>query len=140
MNLKSSAIKLACFAVALAMSFAARAQSRPAAQAHMPPSAVAPGAHGLRCLAADEKSPCSAAQVDQLNQMFVTGRRSYPALAAVHSVTLSSSDGTLRCTQNNGAACSAAQIEALQQYAAAKKKKGGGGCICVMKEVDAASP
>ncbi|HEV2133250.1 MAG TPA: hypothetical protein VGR47_03225 [Terracidiphilus sp.] len=140
MNLKPLAINLTCSVVALAMPFAACAQSRPAAQAHMPPSSVAPGVHGLRCLAADEKTPCSAAQIDQLNQMVVTGRRSYPVLAAVHSLSLSSSDGTLRCTQDNGAACSVAQIEALQQYAAAKKKKGGGGCICVMKEIDAASP
>lgn len=139
MNLKSIAINMALCLVALAIPVSAHTQSRPA-QVHMPPPPVASGIHNLRCLAADEKTPCTAAQVDQFNQLIVTGRRSYPELAAIRSVSLASPDGTLRCTQNNSAPCTAAQIQAVKQYAAAKKKKGSGGCICVVREIDAASP
>lgn len=138
MNLKSLPINLTCSIVALAIPFAAGAQSKPA-QVHMPPPPVASGSHTLRCLAPDEKTPCTREQADQFSQMVVTGRRSYPGLAEVRSVTLASPDGGLRCTQNSGAPCTAAQIEAVKEYAAAKKKKGG-GCLCVMKEIDAASP
>jgi hypothetical protein len=140
MNRKSFATSVSCGLVALAMPLAVNAQSAARPAAHVPPPAVFSGSHSLRCLAPDEKTPCSRDQVEQLEQMVVTGRRSYEPLAAVASVSLASPDGTLRCTQVNGAPCTAAQIQALQQYAAAKKKKGSGGCICVMKEIDAASP
>lgn len=140
MNLKALATGMSCILVALAVPFAARAQSAVRTTAHMPPPPVAIGVHGLRCLAPDEKTPCSREQVEQLEQMVVTGRRSYEPLAAVASVSLASSDGTLRCTQNNGALCTAAQIQAIKLYAAAKKKKGSGGCTCVMKVTDLASP
>lgn len=139
MNLKPLAMNLSCCIVSVAISLAASAQSRPA-QVHMPPPPVASGIHTLRCLAPDEKTPCTREQADQFNQMVVTGRRSYPGLTDIGSISLASPDGTLRCNQTNGALCTDAQIQAIKQYAAAKKKKGSGGCICVMKEVDAASP
>lgn len=111
-----------------------------AQSARMPPPPVASGIHTLRCLGPDEKTPCTREQVGQFNQMMVTGRRSYKPFAEIASFSLASPDGTLRCTQIDGALCTNAQIQAVQEYAAAKKKKGGGGCICVMKEIDMASP
>ena len=139
MKLKSIAINMAFCLVALAIPLASQAPSKAKSAVRMPPPPVASGIHNLRCFAADEKTPCTREQADQFNQMVVTGRRSYEPLAAVASVSLASPDGTLRCTQTDGAPCTEAQIQAIKQYAAAKKKKGSGGCICVMKEVDAAS-
>lgn len=138
MQLKSFATAAVLSLVALSFPLAAQTSSANKQATHMPPPPVASGIHNLRCLAADEKTPCTREQVGEFNQMVVTGRRSYPELTAVGSLSLASPDGTMRCTQNNGELCTGAQIQAIKLYAAAKKKKGG-GCICVMKEVDAAS-
>lgn len=140
MQLKSIAAASAFAVVTLAMPLTAQAPAKTKPASHLPPPPVASGSHALRCLAPDEKTPCTGDQVDQFDRMVVTGRRSYPELAEIGSLSLAAPDGTMRCTQTNGAPCTAAQIQALEQYAAAKKKKGGGGCICVMKEIDAASP
>lgn len=140
MQAKSIATLTTFTLIALLVPLAAQTSSKNNPAVRMPPPPVASGIHTLRCLAPDEKTPCSREQVEQLEQMVVTGRRSYEPLAAVASVSLASPDGTLRCTQVNGAVCTEAQTQAIQKYAAAKKKKGSGGCICVMKETDAATP
>lgn len=117
------------------------AQSRPNVKPppHIPSSrATAQTSHALRCLDADGKTPCTAAQIQTLNQGLATALQSDPALAGVRSLSLDSSSGVLRCTQNSGATCTAAQLQAVQEYAAKKKSKGG-GCLCVMRSFDKAS-
>jgi hypothetical protein len=97
--------------------------------------APAAKAAGLKCTAEDGKSACTAAQVADLNQGIMTGRRMHkPFLVDVESVSLGP-NGTLVCKQTNGSACSDDQLAAV---IAASKKSGGG--IQVMKSVDRASP
>jgi hypothetical protein len=70
-----------------------------------------------RCTGPDGKAACTAAHVKQLNDGMVTGRRVYKPLEAVKAVSLSGPDGTLKCEQNNGSACTAEQLDALNQVA-----------------------
>ncbi len=69
-----------------------------------------------KCTGPDGKA-CTAAHVKQVNDAMVTGRRVHKPLEAVKAVSLASSDGTLKCEQNDGTACTAEQLDALNQVA-----------------------
>jgi hypothetical protein len=95
------------FMIALALTLAAALQT-------MGQAAATPVA---KCIGPDGKTACSSAHVKQLNDGMVTGRRVYKPLETVKAVSLASSDGTLKCEQNNGQACTPEQLDALNQVA-----------------------
>jgi len=94
-------------------------------------------AAGLKCMGADGKTACSAAQVADLNQGITSGKRMHKPLTMVKEVTLGP-NGTLQCTQTNGSACTDDQLSAIMAVAAATHSSGGS--IQVMKTTDKASP
>ena len=100
-------------------------------------AAAAPG-HTFKCTAGAANTPCTAADVQNLNAMVVTGRRMHKPFLLIASVSLAGPDGTLTCTQTSGAACTDDQMNDINNYAA-QQKKGGGGCCVVMKSMDMAS-
>ncbi|MGD0157353.1 MAG: hypothetical protein ABSB50_14750 [Terracidiphilus sp.] len=102
-------------------------------------AAAAPG-HTFKCTAGTANTPCTAADVQNLNAMVVSGRRMYKPLATIASISLAGADGSLTCTQTSGAACTDDQMNSLDTYAAQQKKGGGKGCCTVMKSTDVASP
>jgi hypothetical protein len=95
-------------------------------------------AASLKCTGADGKTACSMQQVNTLNQGVVTGRRMHkPFLADVKGVT-QGPNGTLVCTQMNGAACTDQQLDAIVQLAPTTHSSDGE--IRIFKEIDKASP
>jgi hypothetical protein len=101
-------------AVALVAALQMMGQSAPKEGKAPPAAAAAPLA---KCTGPDGKTACTAAHVNQLNDGIVTGRRVYKPLEAVKAVSLASSDGTMKCEQNNGTACTTEQLDALNQVA-----------------------
>ena len=123
------------------------AQSKPNPKAPTPGASTGSSApagtpagpgHPFKCMTGDGNTPCTAADVQELFAMVVTGKRTHKPLALIASLSLAGPDGTVTCTQTNGAACTDDQIGELQNYAAQQKK--GRGCCTVMKVIDAASP
>jgi hypothetical protein len=70
-----------------------------------------------KCTGPDGKTACTAAHVKQLNEGMATGRRQHQPLETVKSVSLAKPDVTLACTQNDGTACTAEQLDALNDVA-----------------------
>jgi len=64
---------------------------------------------------------CTGAQVDEIVHGLASGRRVWKPLATVKNVSLGGSDGTLKCEQNDGAPCTAEQLQALGELAAKTK-------------------
>jgi hypothetical protein len=63
------------------------------------------------CVGPDKK-PCTAAHVRDIASGILVGKRRHNVLAEVKSVTLAKADGTLKCTQDSGEACTEEQIQA----------------------------
>ncbi len=129
-------LRKALFGMALLLAAAVLplvAQSHPQAS---PAGPAMPAGREIKCVAADGKTPCTAAQVEALNRLVVTGRQSDPGLAAIRSVSLRGPDGTLICVQPSGAACSDDQTKALRDAA---QKKGDSG-FHITRTIDVASP
>jgi len=78
-----------------------------------PAAAIAPVA---KCAGPDGK-PCTAAHVKDIANGISSGRRQWKPLEAVKAVSLASPDRTLKCEQNNGTACTAEQLDALNNVA-----------------------
>lgn len=93
-------------------------------------------AAGLKCQGADGKSACTAAQVADVNLGIATGRRMHKPLTMVKEVDLAS-NGTLRCTQTNGSACTEEQLDAVVAVAASTHSSHG--AFQIMKTTDKAS-
>ena len=104
---------LIAIAVALVAALQMMGQATPK-EGKAPAASAAPVA---KCTGPDGKTACTAAHVKQLNDGMVTGRRVYKPLEAVKAVSLASSDGTMKCEQNNGTACTTEQWDALNQVA-----------------------
>jgi hypothetical protein len=102
-------------------------------------AAAAPG-HTFKCTAGTANTPCTAADVQNLNAMVVSGKRMHKPFLLIASISLAGADGSLTCTQTNGAACTDDQMNDINNYAAQQKKGGGKGCCTVMKSTDMASP
>ncbi len=100
-------------AVALVAALLMMGQSAPKG-GKAPAAAAAPVA---KCTGPDGKTACTAAHVKQLNDGMATGRRQHQPLETVKSVSLAKPDGTLACTQNDGTACTAEQLDALNDVA-----------------------
>jgi hypothetical protein len=80
-------------------------------------SAAAAAAPVAKCTGPDGKTACTAAHVKQLNEGITTGRRQHQPLETVKAVSLAKPDGTLACSQNDGTACTAEQLDALNDVA-----------------------
>ena len=61
--------------------------------------------------------PCDGGQIKQLMDGLATGRRVHQTLAAIKSVSMGGSGGTLACEQTNGMPCTEEQVKALNQIA-----------------------
>jgi hypothetical protein len=94
-------------------------------------------AAGLKCTGPDGKASCTAQQVADLNSGILVGKRMHKPLALVQGVTLGS-NGTLKCTQTNGAACTDDQLSAIMSLAPSTHSSAG--TIHIVREVDKASP
>jgi hypothetical protein len=106
--------------IAMALPLAAALQMMGQAAPKSTPKGQSPAAATetvAKCTGPDGKTACTAAHVKQLNDGMATGRRMYQPLEAVKAVSLASSDGTLKCEQNNGAACTTEQLDALNHVA-----------------------
>ena len=138
MHTKQFATLAALLLAATALPLLAQSHTNIKPPPHVPNAyAMAQPSNALRCLGTDGKTPCTAAQVKILDEGLAAARQADPALAGVRSLALDSPNGAMRCTQNSGALCTAAQIQAVREYAAKKSK--GGNCMCVMRMMDKSS-
>lgn len=62
--------------------------------------------------------PCTAAQVKEVLEGYVNPNRK--GMAAI-KLELASADGTMKCEQQDGSACTEQQVQAVAQSAASKK-------------------
>ncbi len=103
------------------------------------PGSMGTRTHGIKCMAGAEKSACTAADVQDMNRIVVTGRRMHKPLAMIGSVQLAGPDGTLTCTQTSGAPCTDEQTAALRDYIAAQSS-GASRPFFIVREVDKSTP
>ena len=103
------------------------------------PGATASSGHGIKCMAGAEKSACTAADVQDINRMVVTGRRMHKPIAMIGSVQLGGPDGTLTCSQTSGAPCTDEQTAALRDYVAGQSGSASRPFF-IVREVDKSSP
>lgn len=126
--------------VAACLPLAAQDSTHAQRSRNLPDSFATAGAgHGIRCLGTDGQTPCSEAQIETLNRELAAARHANPALAGVRALSLASHNGTLRCARINGAPCTAAELRSVRQFAE-QAQKNASKCMCVMREVDAATP
>ena len=111
-------VRATTLALAAALALMAQAQAgQKAGEPSKPQAAAAPTAI---CKGPDGK-PCTARQVQVLSDGIYAGKKQHEALSPVHSLTLASPDGTLKCEQSDGTACTTLQLDAIKQIAAAQQ-------------------
>ena len=103
------------------------------------PGAMTSSGHGIKSMAGAGKAACTAADVQDMNRMVVTGRRMHKPLAMIGSVQLAGPDGALTCTQTSGAPCTDEQTAALRDYVAAESKASSRPFF-IVREVDKSTP
>jgi hypothetical protein len=71
----------------------------------------------MRCTRQDGGA-CTARHVEDLaTAVTAAGKGAHPVLAGINTLSLASSDGTLRCRQTNGQQCTAEQARQLRDVA-----------------------
>ncbi len=103
------------------------------------PGSMGASSHGIKCMAGAGKTACTAADVQDVNRMVVTGRRMHKPLAMIGSVRLAGPDGTLTCSQTSGAPCTDEQTAALRDYLASQSSSTSRPFF-IVREVDKSSP
>ena len=109
------------------MAFLLCLASAPAAQA----------ATVLKCTAANGTTPCTRTQVFYLNKNMVSARDAHQELAMVRYISMDP-NGTLKCIQTNGTACTDDQLADI--IAIAERVQSADGPFFIRKEVDSTSP
>ena len=77
------------------------------------PAQKVPAGPVIRCKGVDGHG-CTAKQVQTLQDAVYAGKRAHEALALVKTIELASPDGTLRCMQQDGTACTIAQLDEVK--------------------------
>jgi len=89
------------------------------ARAQEPPRQKGPAAPPVpvvRCKSVDGRA-CTSKQVQALSDAVFAEKSHHDVLALFENLTLASSDGTLKCVQNKGTACTTAQLDVVKQIA-----------------------
>jgi hypothetical protein len=87
----------------------------PAAQKAAPSTLV------IKCKNTDAK-PCTFRQVQGLSDAVFAGKSQHDALLPVKELAMASStDGTLRCVQNDGSVCNTGELDVIKQIAAGQQ-------------------
>jgi hypothetical protein len=103
----------AVLSLAAALALMAQAPAKQKSDGTAKPQAAAPV---VKCKGADGRG-CTARQVQTLTDAVFAAKGHHEILASVSSLTLASSDGTLKCDQTDGSACTTAQLDAIKQIA-----------------------
>ena len=105
----------------LVVALAAMAQAPPPQKsAETTKSQAAPAPPIVKCKGVDGKA-CTAKQVQALADAVFAGKRQHDVLATFKNLTLASSDGTLKCEQNDGTPCTTPQLDLVKEIAAGQQ-------------------
>jgi hypothetical protein len=101
--------------LSLATAMAMMAQAPPASKAQPAPVGTV-----IKCKGVEGK-PCTSSQIQFLTDAVFAQKNHHDALAAFESLSLASSDGTLKCVQTDKKACTNPQLDLVKQIGADHK-------------------
>jgi hypothetical protein len=85
-----------------------------------PPQKAAPAAPVIKCKNVDGRA-CTYREVQALSDAVFSGKRQHEVLLPVKDLALASSDGTLRCAQNDGTVCTTPELDVIKEIAAGQQ-------------------